>query len=250
MKLSDFTIFYLNLKKRPERRIYIENQLERMGLLEQSIYIEAIDGQSLPIKVQEHYLGKIKTMASKRERILGRIGCYLTHLMILHLAVVMEIDNLLIIEDDCLFIDPDLDEIPEPPTDAKMFYLGGLFWKQKPETHKQIKQNSQLNWIPIDRHHLKIACTFCYGVRGRNTISELFGEIQNARPSAIDIMYINFIQKYPNTTYIINPVKCLQENRFESDITFKGGTNKSSPYKNKYFYTVKQEKKALKLLGW
>ena len=41
------------------------------------------------------------------------------------------IDNLLIIEDDCLFIDPHLDQIPEPPQDAKMFYLGDIQKKIK-----------------------------------------------------------------------------------------------------------------------
>ena len=237
MNLSEFTIFYINLKKRPERKEYIETQLKRMDLLKNAIYIEAIDGQTLPKKIQDHYINKIRTLAKKKDRILGRIGCYLTHLMILHLASVMELDKILIIEDDCLFLDPNNKTIPSPPIDAKMFYLGGLFWKQQEESKSKIKENMNKQWLPIDRKFLKIACTFCYGVVGKDTISELFGEIRKSRPSAIDIMYINFIQKYKDTTYIINPVKTIQENKFQSDITFKGGTNKSSPYKNKYFYT-------------
>lgn len=242
MKLSDFQIVYINLEKRPERKKYIETQLAKMGLLKQALYIPAIDGQSLPKNIQDYYLKRFKTMAKKRERILGRIGCYLTHKMILHAAIMSGVEKLLVIEDDCKFLQYKNLKIPEPPSDAEIFYLGGLFWKQKPEPKQQIQNNLTLSWIPIDRYHLKIATTFCYGIIGKHHIKSVYDKINNAKkPSAIDLLYINCVQNQPGSCYILNPVLSIQEHKFPSDITFKGTKNPEKPYKNSYFYQKSQE---------
>lgn len=252
MRLSDFDIVYINLKKRPEKRRFIENQLKQLDLLDRSNYFEAIDGQTLPNHIKEHYLSRFKTMAKKRERILGRIGCYLSHKCVLHSAIKSGVDKLLILEDDCRFLNIDKNmEIPDPPKDTDMFYLGGLFWNQEVETNKQIRKNSRLPWIRIDRKHVKLACALAYGIIGRDNIKNIFKKIHNARPSAIDLLYINYIQKNekdrksPGNCYILNPVTCIQVNDFESDITFKGTKNPLKPYKNSYFYTPSQEKRLL-----
>lgn len=246
MKLSDFHIVYINLEKRKSKKKYIEKQLDRLGLLKQAHYFRGIDGQTLPPSVLNYYLSRFKTMAKKRERIIGRIGCYLSHKCVLHAALESGVENILILEDDCEFLGDDID-IPDPPKDAEMFYLGGLFWNQQPESSKQIKKNSQLSWIPIHRKHLKLACALSYGIIGRSNIRKVFNTIHNVRPSAIDILYINFIQKNkedsskPGPCYVLNPVKCIQNHQFDSDVTFKGTKNPQKPYKNSYFYTPKQE---------
>jgi GR25 family glycosyltransferase involved in LPS biosynthesis len=246
MRLSDFNIVYINLKKRPKKREYIENELDKVGLLKQSTWINGIDGSTLSKNIQNHYLNNFKTMAKKKDRIIGRIGCFLSHKLALHAAIKAGLDNILILEDDCKFlIERDI-ELPDPPKDAEIIYFGGLFWNQKPETKAMIKRNSKLDWIQIDRTHLKIACALSYAIIGKENIKKVFDKISSPRPSAIDILYINYVQKIqktqdkrqflPSQCYIINPVICIQDHKFPSDVTFKGATNPDNPYKNSYFY--------------
>lgn len=252
MKLTDFTIVYINLDKRPEKRQFIESQLKRLGLWKNAHYFPGIDGQTLPKYIQDDYLKRFKTMAKKRERILGRIGCYLSQKCVLHAALQSGVENLLVLEDDCQFLDHhDPLQLPELPKNTDMFYLGGLFWNQTPESPQQIARQSLQPWIRIDRKHLKLACALSYGICGRDNIRRVFETIHRARPSAIDLLYINFIQKNrkdpdkPGNCYVINPVRCVQVNDFESDVTFKGGVNPIKPYKNSYFYTPQQEQQYL-----
>jgi len=246
MKLSDFEIVYISLERRPEKRRFIEGQLQRLGLLDRAHYFPAIDGQSLSKPIQEHYLSRFKTMARKRERILGRIGCYLSHLCVLESAIESGVENLLILEDDCRFLNDGL-EIPDPPEEAEIFYLGGLFWTQEPETPNEIAINSRLPWIRIDRKHVKLACALSYGIRGKETIRKVYDKVRYVRPSAIDLLYINFVQKNredksrAGNCYVVNPVRCVQVNDFASDVTFMGTDNPEKPYKNSYFYTPQQE---------
>ena len=87
MKLSDFNIIYINLKKRPDRRHYIENQLEKLGILKNSIYLEAIDGETIPDEIFKPIRERFKTLAKREERIIGRIGCLLSHLRALEIAI-------------------------------------------------------------------------------------------------------------------------------------------------------------------
>jgi GR25 family glycosyltransferase involved in LPS biosynthesis len=245
MKLSDFNIVYINLKKRPEKKKFIETQLKKLGLLKQSLWIEAIDGQDLSPEIQENYLNNFKTMAKKRDRIIGRIGCYLSHKLALEAAIKADLDNILILEDDCQFLIDANHQLPEIPDDAEMFHLGGLFWRQKPEPPNLIKHNSKLEWIPIDRTHLKIACAVSYGIIGKKNIKSVFDKISTAKPSAIDILYINHVQKkthpqnkrtfLPSKCYIINPVVCIQDHQFPSDVTFNGVDNPNL-YKITYFF--------------
>ena len=249
MKLSDFQIVYINLKKRPDRKKYIEKQLDKMGLLDNAVWVEGIDGQSLNKKVQDYWISKFKTMSRIRERILGRIGCYLTHLMVLHAAKMAKVDKLLIIEDDCRFLECIDQEFPDPPKNAELFYLGGLFWTQNKESSALQKKNLKRDWIPIRREHLKLACAMCYGVIGRSKIAQLYDTISQVKPSAIDLLYINYIQKNPDTTYIINPVACIQNGGFTSDVTFHGKIHPTRPFKNSYFYHPKQERLATKLFN-
>jgi hypothetical protein len=70
MRLSDFNIVYINLKKRPKKREYIENELDKVGLLKQSTWINGIDGSTLSKNIQNHYLNNFKTMAKKKTGLL------------------------------------------------------------------------------------------------------------------------------------------------------------------------------------
>jgi GR25 family glycosyltransferase involved in LPS biosynthesis len=74
--------FYINLDKRKDRRDYIEEQLGKIGL----------DAERFP-------------GVESSETISGHRGCRLSHLTIIRKALDENIGNVLIIEDDCVFID-------------------------------------------------------------------------------------------------------------------------------------------------
>ena len=93
-----------------------------------------------------------------------------------------------------------------------------------------------------------MACTLAYGIIGKEAIRRVYETVKAARPSAIDILYINFIQNHGNC-YVINPVMAIQNHGFTSDITDIG--NKKAKYgskRNAYFYTPDQEAKQSLLL--
>ncbi len=236
MKLEDFHIVYINLSKREERRQHIENQLDNIGLLDQSIRFNAVDGSKLSPAKQNEMKSRFKTLAKKEDRIIGRIGCFLSHKRVLECALEAGVDNILILEDDCVFHqNVQKDKELNIPNDALMFYLGGLFWKQNPETQNQIDENKQKDWIRINREHLKLACGFSYGIVGRQNIIKVLEILHSVKPTAIDILYINHIQKdYP--CYVSNPVMTYQSNQFLSDVSHIGQKTPSKPCGNTYTY--------------
>jgi glycosyl transferase family 25 len=74
--------FYINLYKRPDRKQHVENQLKTVGINAERF--NAIEMQN------------------------GAIGCSTSHLTILETAKANNWDHVLIIEDDILFINPNL----------------------------------------------------------------------------------------------------------------------------------------------
>ena len=81
--LKDITnIFYINLEHRVDRKEHVETQLDLIGLK------------------------GTRFNAIKMEN--GAIGCSMSHLKLLQLALKSELDHILIVEDDILFLDPEL----------------------------------------------------------------------------------------------------------------------------------------------
>jgi len=72
--------FYINLDERKDRRVYIEEQLDKIGL-------------------EAERLGDVKSSIS------GFHGCTQSNLTIIKRALNENLGNILIIEDDCVFID-------------------------------------------------------------------------------------------------------------------------------------------------
>ena len=268
MKLSDFHILYINLDRRPERKNSIENELLRLNLLNNATRISAIDGQlidqnvnklakefnTIPEKMNSNFWlnrSNFKTMCKISSRVLGRVGCYLSHLRAFNYAKKHNLFPLLIIEDDCIFnIDSDI-EISLPPKTCDMFYLGALFWHLT--DNPAYLDNSE--WCILDSSKLKLICTFSYGLMNRNNLDNMIklmtsvwndgkscdkprnwksGE-QKVRATSLDLMYVNFVQKYGNV-YFINPQLTKQSNKFISDITDLGKKTPSKPYKHNYYY--------------
>ena len=74
--------FYINLKTRPDRKQHMEQELLKVGL--SAVRFEAIVNQN------------------------GAIGCSLSHLKLLQNALNNNLEHILIMEDDILFLEPEL----------------------------------------------------------------------------------------------------------------------------------------------
>jgi glycosyl transferase family 25 len=82
--ISDIkNVHYINLNARPDRKIHVENELNKVGFKEINRF------------------SAIK-MAN------GALGCSMSHLKLLEMAKLKELDHILIVEDDILFTNPEL----------------------------------------------------------------------------------------------------------------------------------------------
>ena len=83
-KIEDITnVFYINLEHRIDRKMHVENELRELGLNN----FERFNA----IKMNN-----------------GAIGCSMSHLKLLQMALTNKLDHILIVEDDITFIDKEL----------------------------------------------------------------------------------------------------------------------------------------------
>jgi glycosyl transferase family 25 len=75
-------IYYINLESRPDRRKYFENQMKLVGLS-----VNRFNAIKHPI---------------------GAVGCSMSHLHLLKMAKVNNLDHILIMEDDITFLNPSI----------------------------------------------------------------------------------------------------------------------------------------------
>ena len=75
-------IFYINLEKRTDRRKYVEQELASIGF-------------------PDHKIERYKAIENKN----GAIGCTLSHIMCLKMAMQRKLNNVMIVEDDICFTD-------------------------------------------------------------------------------------------------------------------------------------------------
>lgn len=239
MLLENFPILCINLAKRVDRWRYMERQFLDMGLGEQVYRVEAVDGQALTEEAVAELRKRFRILPTVREdRLRGRMGCYLSHLAALEQAMAEGWERVLIIEDDCEFLTGATERPIQAPLDCEVFYLGGTFWRQKEaETAEQTGP-----WVHIERRHLKMAGTFALGLEGRDTIRRVYQMLCEARPSSIDLMYINEIQKRGHC-YIMNPVMCRQCDGLGSDVSHIGAPPpRYVRQRGAFFYTEEQER--------
>ena len=84
MSLNDFdAIAYINLKHRKDRKKHILKELSRLKVNKKKIH-----------HVQAHFVP-----------FNGHLGCILSHIDALDWAIKQKLNNILILEDDCFFID-------------------------------------------------------------------------------------------------------------------------------------------------
>lgn len=91
-------IFVINLERRTDRRVFMEQQLQKLGL--EAEFIHAVDGAHLSEEEQALYDEPTAVAFNGRPFALGEIGCTLSHRVIYERMVREKIPQALILEDD------------------------------------------------------------------------------------------------------------------------------------------------------
>ena len=261
MLIKETTIFYINRQCDVARRIQFEKRMKQLGIKNYQ-KIEAIDGRRLKIENYRYLVASILNQDPKKlipeywasrknfssltmdiNKILPRVGCLLSHLKALKLAVDYKLENVLILEDDAYLLDTCLDDF-EIPYDADIVYLGGTF--KKVGEDRSIKSGP----VKISPDFLKLFGTFAYYIPNPEKINEIYRflnsiflygigrkKVNNWRSGnvrmlagAVDRMYINHYQKNGNTYFINPPVVTHQ------DYGISTLNNNVSKYKLKFEY--------------
>jgi len=244
MKLSDFHALYINLNKDEERKEAIECDLNTHSIGFNRV--AAVYGKHLknPIKsakiaktlgvdpekmTAEWWLSRknFKTMtpysatgahadnAGYANSILAKVGCFLSHMKAVQLALQLGLNKVMILEDDAK-IDNDFDlNIPD---DCDVYYLGGYWWKK--EGFEPYNDENVL----IDHKFFKIAGAYALILPTRKAMIDVFNVFRSVflpgkgrdtpkdwrsgkvrlRANVADIHYVNFFQKF-GKCYISNP---------------------------------------------
>jgi len=276
--LKQYHILYINLDHRKDRKKYIEAQLRNMNLMKRKKYItKRISGvlgsdihknhiklakefKVAPEQMKESFWlsrKNFKTMSNSKKKVMGRVGCYLGHLRALQYAMKHKLQNVIILEDDCNFIQNEKFKFPKPPKNNDMFYIGGLFEHIGSKIKSLTIQNK---WFKIDPTKIKFYCTFGYGFSNKKSLKQaltLYRSVwlsgkgkdkpldwksgkEKIRAAASDHMYINFIQRF-GVSYILVPPLCVQSEIFISDVTDFGKKTPKMPSNLSYFYNKKYQ---------
>lgn len=104
-KLSFSEVYMINLKRRSERRIKMEETLKELGLA--FTHLEAVDGKTLTdeVLIQKGItlLPEYADPYHKRPMTMGEIGCFLSHYTIWEKMVELNQEEVLVLEDDIKF---------------------------------------------------------------------------------------------------------------------------------------------------
>jgi len=280
-----YHILYINLDHRKDRKKYIETQLRSMNLVKRKNYVTKRISGVLGTAIHKNYLRlakefnvqpeqmkesfwlsrkNFKTMSNNKNKVLGRVGCFLGHLRALQYAHKHKLNKVIILEDDCSFIQNEHFKFPKPPKDNDIFYLGGLY---RHLTTKIKSIRIQNKWLSIDPTKLIFYCAFSYGFTKLSSIAHakvLFESVwlpgkgkdkpldwksgkERIRATVADNMYVNFIQKYGKAYVLIQPI-CIQSDAFISDVTDFGKVTPNKPSNLNYFYNKSYEKQYIQTL--
>lgn len=170
--------FYINLDSRPDRKEFMEEQLTHLSInFERCPAVQPnLNNLVKPDGIYNSYFKRAIEKLRKRaeetrlhKRLIGEFGCYLTHLRIHQIALERELENYLILEDDCKIPDDIIHqiEIALKSIDNRSWDLLRSCWKSnnKPERftlpHKFSKHshNNPKSHMHFGGSHF----TFCRG---------------------------------------------------------------------------------------
>jgi GR25 family glycosyltransferase involved in LPS biosynthesis len=218
--LNNFNIFVINLRRRGERRDFFNKQAESIGLNYQYFegYDAAIDGFDKASEILSEYYSKpFYSISKDSKKIVGRIGCLISHIKLLKYAIDNDLSNIIIMEDDVIIKELDFSVTQE---DSLISYLGG---KKELYTHGLNHNGYRESTTPWDViNNYKVWETGSYIIEGKNKIKLVYNLLLNikTRPRAIDAMMIKYIQKYQVCYLLDNGKKFKQNRKLDSDVTF------------------------------
>lgn len=216
--LKDSTVIVIAMKNRKD---YIQKELIKYGILNFHV-IDAIDGKEEGENALQNQLisnvGKMWVQPYGHTiitpKVLGKMGCFLSHIKALRYVVKEKIKGgVFILEDDCLLNIPVADLEIDIPPNAEIVYLGG-FYDKKVKT-KDLKFSTGFNQIISE--DIKFYTTHSYYV---NSPTDLLKNCFNKRPKAWDAFLITHIQKR-NRCYFFTPSLINQAPWLPSNIDLK-----------------------------
>lgn len=120
MKFDSISKYCINLEKRPERKISVSKEFDRIGIKVE--FRKAVDGTKISIP--------LNCMKYTEYNVSGIIGCLLSHIELIRYAKESDQQYICVFEDDielCLDFKKRISLIEEFALDFDMFYLGGHF---------------------------------------------------------------------------------------------------------------------------
>ena len=203
-------IFVINLEDREDKWLEICQRLTALGIQK----FERFPAVKRPLcAYPEQFYADMNLSRIQPEDIekylANASGCKQSHLEILKKAQLEGFENILILEDDCVFIDKAMDIFSKAwkeiqTTDWDMFYLGGMHKKRMPPQS-------------FRRHLLRLACTYethAYAVsrRGYEPLLIALGRYGEE----VDVIYAKYIQPQ-HACFATNPSIAFQDDA-SSDI--------------------------------
>lgn len=134
-------------------------------------------------------------------------GCLESHINVIEQALKDGHKYLFILEDDALFINP-LKNLPEPPKNWDMLYLGGtvkhIFSKDVEEKLMSENKNKWLRMTCWTTH------AYIINLQNKELVNDILKSKEQPHDMEIDRYYVDFIhQKYK--AYIVSPMVCIQK---------------------------------------
>jgi len=193
--------------------ISLENS-ERLPKWEGSEYTHwrAVNGKELSYDCES-----CKKMISyhniaKTPQHLAKTGCFLSHLKLLKHIWENKINNVIVVEDDALLVNPLPEDLPDTFT-----YLGGFVMNKKITSKEKINIDHQIGINELDSEKYRMLTTLAYYIPRWEIAEEIFQSIMKLkRWRAIDLVYGNVIK---NPKYIY-PAPFVEE-PYESQIMNK-----------------------------
>ena len=147
MKIKDSHILYINLKEDTEKRKRIEHQLD--SLILNYTRVEAVRGSKLKNIAYRKKISKLlgvpmnklsynfwtdrknfKTMCNSHNKILNKVGYYLSHMLAMIYAKEKKLESVVKLEDDA-DVQNNYHKNITVPKNADMIYLGGSFFEKE-----------------------------------------------------------------------------------------------------------------------
>ena len=218
--LNNFNVFVINLRRRDERREFFNKQAESIGLNYQYFegYDSALDGFDKASEILSEYYNKpFYSISKDTKKIVGRIGCLISHLKLLKYAIDNDLSNIIIMEDDVIIKELDFSVTQE---DSLISYLGGKKELYAHGLNHNGYRESTTPWDVINNY--KVWEAGSYIIEGKNKIKLVYNLLLNikTRPRVLDGMMIKYIQKYHVCYLLDNGKKFKQNRKLESDVTF------------------------------